>query len=47
MNRHLSRNYKRRERYIRQHGRVTDKYQLHAWWLRGIAAPSCRRCTRT
>jgi hypothetical protein len=37
MNRPLSRSYKRRERYIRQNGRITDKYQLHAWWLRGIA----------
>jgi hypothetical protein len=26
----------RRGRYIRQHGRITDKYHLHSWWLRGI-----------
>ncbi len=37
MNRPHDRSRRRRERYLRQHGRITDKYQLHAWWLRGIA----------
>ena len=35
MNRRLSPSHKRR--YLRQYGRIADKYQLHAWWLRGIA----------
>ncbi|MEE3503767.1 hypothetical protein [Acidiphilium acidophilum] len=26
----------RRDRLIKQHGRVTDKYRLQAWWLRGM-----------
>ncbi len=37
MNRPHDRSRRRREGYLRQHGRITDKYQLHAWWLRGIA----------
>ena len=37
MNRPHDRSRRRRERNLRQHGRITDKYQLHAWWLRGIA----------
>ena len=37
MNRPHDRSHRRRQRYLRQHGRITDKYQLHAWWLRGIA----------
>ena len=36
MNRSHTPSYRRRERYLRQHGHITDKYQLHAWWLRGI-----------
>jgi hypothetical protein len=37
MNRPHDRSHRRRQRYLRQHGRITDKYQLYAWWLRGIA----------
>jgi hypothetical protein len=37
MNRPHDRSHRRRQRYLRQHGRITDKYQLRAWWLRGIA----------
>lgn len=32
----MRRSHSRRERLIKQHGRITDKYRLHAWWLRGI-----------
>jgi hypothetical protein len=37
MNRSHNPSYRRRQRYLRQHGHISDKYQLHAWWLRGIA----------
>lgn len=32
----MQRYHSRRERLIKQHGRITDKYWLHAWWLRGM-----------
>ncbi len=31
----MTRYRSRRERLIKQHGRIADKYRLHAWWLRG------------
>ncbi len=37
MNRHHKRIDRRRERYLRQNGRITDRYQLRLWWLRGTA----------
>jgi hypothetical protein len=37
MNRHHKRIDRRRARYLRQNGRITDRYQLRLWWLRGIA----------
>jgi hypothetical protein len=32
----MQRSRSRRDRLIKQHGRVTDKFRLHAWWLRGM-----------
>lgn len=32
----MRRSHSRRDRLIKQHGRVTDKYRLHVWWLRGM-----------
>ena len=37
MSRHHKPIDRRRERYLRQNGRITDRYQLRQWWLRGIA----------